>query len=420
MVYSPGVVLIRDDNGEWRSPVEVDILTSAAVNAGEIKRELEREERLRMESVVMEYWKKRGEERRKENERAIAERQRLREENENAKEEIPKLKLLTKEEEAMDKGRAVAMVENENEERKEAGVEKPTEKREDTVDRPDNEIRSDSNSQSKGTEENTESKGTPPEVNQDSSTIVHPLSPPTLPSQTSEPDPNLTYALALKNAEMQIEQIMCSRISRILHVFQLHQTPHLILGSFGTGVFKNRIDLVATIFADLLIKQGGRFKDVFQTVVFAILGKETVRVFSDVFSRVAHREGTGKTSVFVESFSSESDGDVKEEDEEKTKRMMKWKARRSELERRNSFMYVIPDAALNAASFDPAQIDSVFHPLSFDAAQANAVAYPTSSSAADAASSLAAQASEAANAASSNAIQASAASHTALKVINPL
>jgi hypothetical protein len=46
---------------------------------------------------------------------------------------------------------------------------------------------------------------------------------------------------------------------------------------FGTGVFKNRIDLIASFFADLLINPGGRFKNVFQTVVFAILGKETVR-----------------------------------------------------------------------------------------------------------------------------------------------
>ena len=92
MVYSPGIVFIRDDNGEWRGPVEVDVLTSAAVNAGEIRRELEREERLRMERVVMEYWKKKREEWRKENERTMAKNQRLRGENEKAKEEIAKLK----------------------------------------------------------------------------------------------------------------------------------------------------------------------------------------------------------------------------------------------------------------------------------------------------------------------------------------
>lgn len=65
---------------------------------------------------------------------------------------------------------------------------------------------------------------------------------------------------------------------------------------------------------------------------------------------------------------SESDGDVREGDEEKTMRMMKWKARRSELERRNSFLHVTPDATLNAASFDPT------HPPPSDAAQANEAA----------------------------------------------
>ncbi|KAH9949296.1 hypothetical protein B0H21DRAFT_147488 [Amylocystis lapponica] len=34
MVYSPGVVVFRDDSGGWVEPVEVDVLTSAAVNAG--------------------------------------------------------------------------------------------------------------------------------------------------------------------------------------------------------------------------------------------------------------------------------------------------------------------------------------------------------------------------------------------------
>ena len=71
MVYSPGIVLIRDDDGEWRSPVEVDVLTSAAVNAGEIRRKLEREERSRK---AVEYLDKKREEGRKEYERVISER----------------------------------------------------------------------------------------------------------------------------------------------------------------------------------------------------------------------------------------------------------------------------------------------------------------------------------------------------------
>jgi hypothetical protein len=295
---------------EWRSPVEVDVLTSAAVNADDIRHGLEKE-KLKIEREEMEQRKRKAEERRKQNERAMAERQRLSEEAKNKKEEeIARLKKLMKN-----------FV-------KEKGKRKETDKGKAKGSGGENE---DDQPQTKD----------PPEVNQNptfSSTIAHLLSPPTQPSQAPDPDPNSTYALALQNTEIQIEKTMYARISRILHLFQLHQTPHLILGSFGTGVSKNRIDLIATIFADLLIKPGGRFKDVFQTVVFAILGKETVRVFSEVFLRAdkrAQREGTGKTRVFVDSFGSGGDEDVKEGDEEKRKRM-KRTARRSELGRKNS------------------------------------------------------------------------------------
>jgi hypothetical protein len=458
MVYSPGVVFFLDDNGEWRSPVEVDVLTSAAVNAGEIRREIEREERVRMERVRMEYWKKKGEERRKEVEKNMAERQRLREEaakKKKAKEEITKAAKLKKEQaklvklqeemveiKEMDKGKAkdsgsekeepfveqdkaVAEVENENEKGEEVEVEKPEENQENqenTIDSPESGL---SESQLKGAEENTESKGTPsqddpsqaqpeapPEVNQEptsSRTIVHPPSPPTQPLQAPDPNPSLTYFLALEKAEIQIQQTMSDRISRILHLFQLHQTPHLILGSFGTGVFKNRIDLIATIFADLLIKPGGRFKDVFETVVFAILGEETARVFTRIFRKVdkrTQRERSCKACVFEDS--SESDGDVKEGYEEKRMRMMRWKARKREI-------ISLMDTAADAASFDSAQVHATFHPLSSDAVQASAVSYPTSSDAADAASCPpsfdAAQGDATAYAASSNAAQASVACH---------
>jgi hypothetical protein len=507
MVYSPGIVLIRDDNGEWRSPVEVDVLTSAAVNAGEIRRGLEREERLRIERVEMEYWKRKGEERRKQNERIFAERQkRMREEakKKKEKEELAKLKKeqakskkekvkeketdkgkakecggekeepIDKQEKAVaeveneneneenEKGEqvevekqgkaegsggereepfdkqesAVAEVENENEDSEEVEIGEPEENQENTIDSPDNALENGSDSQLKGAEENTESNGTliqddqpqpeaPPEVNQEPiSSVVHPLSPPTQPSQVPVPGPNLTYAHSLRKAEIQIEQTMYDRISRILHLFQLHQTPHLILGSFGTGVFRNRTDLIANIFVDLLIKPGARFKDVFKTVVFAILGKETVRVFSGIFLRAnkrAQRERTGKTHVFVDSFGSEGDGDVREGDEEKTIRMMKWRARRRELEEmRNPFMNVNSDEAPITTSFDLAQLDAAFPPLSFGIAQDSAFSNPTSSTAvfdvdqADAAaSSNAFQAGAAAYATSSNAFRTSTAAFAA-------
>lgn len=78
-------------------------------------------------------------------------------------------------------------------------------------------------------------------------------------------------------SNLKIQDTTYTRISRILHLFQLHQTPHLILGSLGAGDFQNPIDLVATIFADLLRQTGW---EVFETVVFTILGKEFLRTFS--------------------------------------------------------------------------------------------------------------------------------------------
>jgi uncharacterized protein (TIGR02452 family) len=38
MIYSPEVHLFRDDDGGWLEPIPVDIVTSPAVNAGEVRR----------------------------------------------------------------------------------------------------------------------------------------------------------------------------------------------------------------------------------------------------------------------------------------------------------------------------------------------------------------------------------------------
>jgi len=38
MIYSPNVVLFRDDHGEWLTPLKVDVVTSPAVNAGKVRK----------------------------------------------------------------------------------------------------------------------------------------------------------------------------------------------------------------------------------------------------------------------------------------------------------------------------------------------------------------------------------------------
>ncbi|KAF8800263.1 hypothetical protein BYT27DRAFT_6840668 [Phlegmacium glaucopus] len=387
MVYSPGVVLIRDDNGEWRSPVKVDVLTSAAVNAGEIRRGLEKEERLRREREELEIWRRRGEERRRQREKAIiekekimAEKERLRKEKEISKREQEKLKekaeagKLKKEKAGSTKlwkgtaksGDGNGTKETEKVKETYSGSEKEETSSEDQKERDreiekekeeenekaenENEEENEENENDgeiKTAEENTESKGasiqdvqpqseTTPEVSKEptsSTTILHPLSQ-TQPSQAPKPDPEISYIRRLYNAESQIQHTMYTRISRILHLFQLHQTPYLILGSFGTDVFQNNTDLVATIFAELLVKPSGRFKNVFKTVVFAILGKETVRVFGNVFMRVEKRAKrmrgeTGGSCVLLDG--DVSDMDVREGAAERMMRMMRWQARRTAL-----------------------------------------------------------------------------------------
>jgi uncharacterized protein (TIGR02452 family) len=55
------------------------------------------------------------------------------------------------------------------------------------------------------------------------------------------------------------------------------------LGSFGTGVFQNKVSLVAAIWAELLIAPDARFANSFDRVVFAILGRSTFMEFKDSF-----------------------------------------------------------------------------------------------------------------------------------------
>ncbi|KAI0330434.1 hypothetical protein GY45DRAFT_754853 [Cubamyces sp. BRFM 1775] len=83
--------------------------------------------------------------------------------------------------------------------------------------------------------------------------------------------------------EDKIEQVMRERMARILFLFESKGVKSLVLGSFGTGVFRNNVDTIASIWADLLVGDNARFKDSFDHVVFAILGKDTYDTFRAVF-----------------------------------------------------------------------------------------------------------------------------------------
>ncbi|PCH35701.1 hypothetical protein WOLCODRAFT_126185, partial [Wolfiporia cocos MD-104 SS10] len=85
--------------------------------------------------------------------------------------------------------------------------------------------------------------------------------------------------------EDKIAKLMRERMARILFLFEKQGVRNVVLGSFGTGVFRNKIDLVAGIWADLLLDDGSRFQGSFDHVVFAILGRETYEEFERVFQQ---------------------------------------------------------------------------------------------------------------------------------------
>jgi len=89
--------------------------------------------------------------------------------------------------------------------------------------------------------------------------------------------------------EGRIEKAMRERMSRILFAFEQQGVKNLVLGSFGTGVFRNNVDVVARIWADLLAVKDARFKKTFRHVVFAILGRKTFDDFKAAFEKQRDR-----------------------------------------------------------------------------------------------------------------------------------
>ncbi|KAJ3559612.1 hypothetical protein NP233_g11222 [Leucocoprinus birnbaumii] len=75
-----------------------------------------------------------------------------------------------------------------------------------------------------------------------------------------------------------IQTQMMERMARLLALFELQGVRNLVLGSFGTGAFKNDVGMVVDIWADLLLKEGARFKSSFDNVVFGVLGQSTFKI----------------------------------------------------------------------------------------------------------------------------------------------
>jgi len=84
--------------------------------------------------------------------------------------------------------------------------------------------------------------------------------------------------------ESDLEAAMKERMARVLYLFEKQGVRNLVLGSFGTGVFRNRVELVAGVWKQLLVGKDARFKHSFDRVEFSILGNATYNTFKTTFS----------------------------------------------------------------------------------------------------------------------------------------
>ncbi|KAJ7935189.1 hypothetical protein B0H13DRAFT_1949991 [Mycena leptocephala] len=97
-------------------------------------------------------------------------------------------------------------------------------------------------------------------------------------ASSSKPTPAPT-----KDVEKAIEDVMRERMGRVLYLFENEGVEDLVLGSFGTGVFRNKVPMVAKLWVELLAAPNARFKNSFQRVAFAIIDQKTCAVFKEVF-----------------------------------------------------------------------------------------------------------------------------------------
>ncbi|KAI0343448.1 hypothetical protein BDW22DRAFT_1355889 [Trametopsis cervina] len=84
-------------------------------------------------------------------------------------------------------------------------------------------------------------------------------------------------------AEEAIRKAMKERMGRILFLLEKQGVQEVVLGSFGTGVFRNSVDEVARIWVELILVPNARFGKSFKNVLFAVLGTETFQTFQEVF-----------------------------------------------------------------------------------------------------------------------------------------
>lgn len=84
--------------------------------------------------------------------------------------------------------------------------------------------------------------------------------------------------------ESDLNSAMKERMARILYLFESRGIRNIVLGSFGTGVFRNNVDVVTGIWLELLKGEGARFRHSFDHAVFAVIGGSTFETFKYTFS----------------------------------------------------------------------------------------------------------------------------------------
>jgi uncharacterized protein (TIGR02452 family) len=85
----------------------------------------------------------------------------------------------------------------------------------------------------------------------------------------------------------EVETTMLQRMDKVLAVFAYHGIKHLLLGAWGCGVFQNNPNDIARYFADFLLE--GRYKNCFETVVFAIADRNEDGKNIEAFRKVFHK-----------------------------------------------------------------------------------------------------------------------------------
>ncbi|THG94680.1 hypothetical protein EW026_g6836 [Hermanssonia centrifuga] len=88
--------------------------------------------------------------------------------------------------------------------------------------------------------------------------------------------------------EERITKVMKERMARILFLFETQGVKNIVLGSFGTGVFRNDVPTVADLWGQLLLEKDTRFQQSFDQVMFAVLGRQTFEQFETVFTRYGY------------------------------------------------------------------------------------------------------------------------------------